>query len=98
DTDLVDYPGNAFDYVVLSQTLQATREPRTVLEHMVRIGKRAIVSFPNFGHWRVRWYLGWTGRMRRPPPCPTAGTTRPTSTSAPSTTSSACARKWMSRS
>ncbi|HET6158401.1 MAG TPA: methionine biosynthesis protein MetW [Dongiaceae bacterium] len=63
DTDLSDYPANAFDYVILSQTLQATREPRQVLEHLVRIGKRAIVSFPNFGHWRVRWYLGWTGRM-----------------------------------
>jgi methionine biosynthesis protein MetW len=63
DTDLADYPGNAFDYVILSQTLQATREPRSVLEHMVRIGRRAVVSLPNFGHWRVRWYLGWTGRM-----------------------------------
>ena len=63
DTDLADYPDNAFDYVILSQTLQATREPRKVLQHLVRIGKRAIVSFPNFGHWRVRWYLGWTGRM-----------------------------------
>jgi methionine biosynthesis protein MetW len=63
DTDLSDYPGSAFDYVILSQTLQATREPRTVLEHMVRIGRRAIISFPNFGHWRVRWHLGWTGRM-----------------------------------
>ena len=63
DTDLADYPDNAFDYVILSQTLQATRDPRKVLENLVRIGKRAIVSFPNFGHWRVRWYLGWVGRM-----------------------------------
>ena len=63
DTDLGDYPDDAFDYVILSQTLQATREPRRVLEHMVRIGKRAIISFPNFGHWRVRWYLGWVGKM-----------------------------------
>ncbi len=63
DTDLSDYPSNAFDYVILSQTLQATRDPRRVLEQLVRIGRRAIVSFPNFGHWRVRWNLGWTGRM-----------------------------------
>lgn len=63
DTDLADYPDDAFDYVILSQTIQATREPRLVLEHMLRIGRRAIVSFPNFGHWRVRWELGVRGRM-----------------------------------
>src|SRR5580700_7837259 len=54
DTDLVTYPDDVFDYVILSQTLQATFAPRTVLEHMLRIGRRAIVSFPNFGHWRIR--------------------------------------------
>src|SRR6202795_5308633 len=53
DTDLVNYPDDAFDYVILSQTLQATRQPRAVLEHMLRIGRRAIVSVPNFGHWRI---------------------------------------------
>ncbi len=63
DVDLADYPDNGFDYVILSQTLQATRNPRKVLEQMMRIGKRAIVSFPNFGHWRVRWQLGVRGRM-----------------------------------
>jgi methionine biosynthesis protein MetW len=63
DTDLDDYPAGAFDYVILSQTLQATREPKTVLENMLRIGRHAIVSFPNFGHWRVRWSLGVSGRM-----------------------------------
>ncbi|MDE2363483.1 MAG: methionine biosynthesis protein MetW [Hyphomicrobiales bacterium] len=63
DTDLADYPDDAFDYVVLSQTLQATRRPREVLEHMLRIGRRAIVSFPNFGHWRVRSQLLMFGRM-----------------------------------
>jgi methionine biosynthesis protein MetW len=63
DTDLADYPDNAFDYVVLSQTLQATRAPRQVLEHLTRIGRRAIVSFPNFGHWRVRGHLFLFGRM-----------------------------------
>ena len=48
DSDLDDYPDDAFDYVVLSQTLQATRNPRLVLENMLRIGRRAIVSFPEF--------------------------------------------------
>lgn len=63
DTDLVYYPDKGFDYVVLSQTLQATRNPREVLEHMVRIGTYAIVSIPNFGYWRVRLSLLWNGRM-----------------------------------
>ncbi|MGQ9368442.1 methionine biosynthesis protein MetW [Azospirillum sp. A39] len=63
ETDLKDYPAGAFDYVILSQTLQAMREPRAVLEHMVRIGRRAIVSFPNFGYWRIRLQLLVTGRM-----------------------------------
>ena len=63
DTDLVDYPDDVFDYVILSQTLQATHRPRLVLEHMLRIGRRAVVSFPNFGHWRVRYELGVRGRM-----------------------------------
>ena len=63
DRDLVDYPDNAFDYVILSQTLQATRNPRTVLTELVRIGQRAIVSFPNFGYWRVRLSLLVRGRM-----------------------------------
>jgi methionine biosynthesis protein MetW len=63
ETDLVDYPNGAFDFVVLSQTLQATHNPRIVLEDLLRIGKRAIVSFPNFGHWRVRLSLLFGGRM-----------------------------------
>ena len=65
DTDLSDYPNDAFDYVILSQTLQATRQPRVVLEHMLRIGRRAIVSFPNFGHWRIRLQVGFGGHMPR---------------------------------
>jgi methionine biosynthesis protein MetW len=65
DTDLVDYPDDAFDYVVLSQTLQATRKPREVLEHMLRIGRRAVVSFPNFGHWSIRLGLLFGGQMPR---------------------------------
>jgi methionine biosynthesis protein MetW len=63
DHDLKDYPSDAFDYVVLSQTLQATHQPRAVIEHLVRIGRRAIVSFPNFGHWRIRLHLLRRGRM-----------------------------------
>ena len=54
DTDLADYPDDAFDYVILSQTLQATQHPRIVLEHLLRIARHAVVSFPNFGHWRIR--------------------------------------------
>jgi methionine biosynthesis protein MetW len=63
DTDLQDYPSDAFDYVVLSQTLPATRKPHQVLRQLVRIARHAIVSFPNFGHWRVRWQLLSRGRM-----------------------------------
>ena len=63
DADLRDYPDDAFDYVILSQTLQATREPREVLRQMLRVGKRAIVSFPNFAHWQVRLRLVFGGRM-----------------------------------
>jgi methionine biosynthesis protein MetW len=65
DTDLADYPDGAFDYVILSQTLQATYRPREVLEHMLRIGRHAVVSFPNFGHWKIRLKLMFGGRMPR---------------------------------
>lgn len=67
DTDLRDYPTQAFDYVVLSQTLQATRRPRQVIGELVRIGRHAIISFPNFGYWRVRMSLLAQGRMPRTP-------------------------------
>lgn len=63
DTDLNDYPTDSFDYVILSQTLQATQRPKLVLENMLRIGRHAIVSFPNFGHWRIRMQLLFWGRM-----------------------------------
>jgi len=63
DHDLDAFPAGAFDVAVLSQTLQATRRPRHVVEELVRIGKRAIVSFPNFGFWRIRLGLVWRGRM-----------------------------------
>ena len=63
DNDLDDYPDQAFDYAILSLTIQATRYPKTVLENLLRIGRHAIVSFPNFGHWEIRTKLLLTGRM-----------------------------------
>ncbi len=63
DRDLDDYPDGAFDYAILSLTIQATRQPKPVLEQLLRSGRRAIVSFPNFGHWQVRAQLLFTGRM-----------------------------------
>jgi methionine biosynthesis protein MetW len=63
DVDLTDYPSNAFDYAILSQTLQTTRAPDKVLEELLRIGRKAFVSFPNFAYWRVRASLMWGGRM-----------------------------------
>jgi methionine biosynthesis protein MetW len=61
--DLTDYPADSFDYVILSQTLQTTMRPDCVVEQLLRIGRRAFVSFPNFAHWRVRLSLLWGGRM-----------------------------------
>jgi methionine biosynthesis protein MetW len=63
DTDLQYYPDQAYDYAVLSQTLQTLRDPKAVLEHLVRIARHAIVSVPNFGHWKNRLYLSLFGRM-----------------------------------
>lgn len=63
DSDLPHYPDAAYDYVILSQTLQAMRDPRAVLLDLVRIGKKAVVSVPNFGHWKNRLYLALYGRM-----------------------------------
>ncbi len=65
DGGLADYPDQAFDYVILSQTLQETLYPRKVLREMLRVGKRAIVAFPNFGHWRVRLSMLTSGRAPR---------------------------------
>lgn len=70
DTALADYPDAAFDVAVLSKTLQATRDPRAVLNQLVRIGRRAIVSFPNFGSWRIRVELLLRGRMPQTPSLP----------------------------
>jgi methionine biosynthesis protein MetW len=65
DQGLADYPAQAFDYVILSQTLQETRNPRQVLSEMLRVGRRAIVAFPNFGHWRMRLSMLASGRAPR---------------------------------
>ena len=63
DRDLDHFPTQAFDYAILSKTLQQMREPRHVLNELLRIADRAVVSLPNFGQWRVRWSLMVNGRM-----------------------------------
>lgn len=70
ETDLKNYPADAFDYVILSQTLQATHNPKEVLEDLLRVGKHVVVSFPNFGHWKVRLALLLGGRMPSTPTLP----------------------------
>ncbi len=63
DVDLSFYSDASFDYAILSQTLQTTKRPDLVLDELLRIGRRAFVSFPNFAHWQVRLSLLWGGRM-----------------------------------
>jgi len=63
DSDLAFYPAKSIDYAILSQTLQTTMRPDKVLDELLRIGRKAFVSFPNFAHWRVRLSLLWGGRM-----------------------------------
>ena len=70
EIDLANYPTGSFDYVILSQTVQAMRDVRGILEQMLRIGRHAAVSFPNFGHWRVRLNLVARGRMPVTPTLP----------------------------
>ncbi len=65
ESSLAEYPEGAFDYVILSQTLQELRRPLEVLEQMLRIGRHAVVGFPNFGHWRVRLSHLFSGRAPR---------------------------------
>ncbi|UCE57049.1 MAG: methionine biosynthesis protein MetW [Desulfobacterales bacterium] len=59
--EVLDYPDNAFDYVILSQTLQQVYEPDTLIRSMMRIAKKGIVSFPNFSHWSIRLQLLLSG-------------------------------------
>ena len=63
DTGLGDFADRSFDYVILESTLQTLREPIIILNEMLRVGHRGIISFPNFGHWRVRLDLAIRGRM-----------------------------------
>ena len=63
DIDLADYPDKSFDYSILTYTLQATKRPKKVLEELVRISNKAIVSFPNFGYWKIRMNLLINGTM-----------------------------------
>lgn len=63
DRDLADYPDKAFDYAILSQTLQTAARPDRLLDELLRVGRQAFVSFPNFAHWRMRAALVLTGRM-----------------------------------
>jgi methionine biosynthesis protein MetW len=65
DSDLAEYPVQSFDVAILSQTIQQNRDPRRVLKELLRIGKRAVISLPNFGHWRIRLSLLLNGRMPR---------------------------------
>lgn len=65
EESLADYPDQAFDYVILSQTLQETVRPLEVLRAMLRVGRRAIVSFPNFGHWSMRLSMLFSGQAPR---------------------------------
>jgi len=61
DVGLADYPDQSFDYVILSETLQEVQKPSLVIEEMLRVGKKGILTFPNFGYWRIRWQVLITG-------------------------------------
>ncbi len=63
DRDLTEYPDGAFDYAIMSQTLQTAERPDLTLDQLLRVGRQAFVSFPNFAHWRMRRALLMTGRM-----------------------------------
>lgn len=63
NSDLKYYPDNAYQYVILSQALQAMKDPKAVLHELLRIGRYAVVSVPNFGHWKNRLQLGFLGKM-----------------------------------
>jgi methionine biosynthesis protein MetW len=98
DKGLGNFASNSFDVVVMTQALQAVHYPDKILDEMLRVGRQCIITFPNFGHWRCRWYLASKGRMPVSEFCRTPGTTRRTSTSAPSKTSKNFAANVMPRS
>jgi len=70
ESELSNYTKESFDYVILSQTLQATRNPKSVLETLLHIGNNIVISFPNFGHWKVRLSLLLKGKMPTTPTLP----------------------------
>jgi methionine biosynthesis protein MetW len=70
DKDLAEYPDAAFDFAILSQTLQTAARPDLILDELLRVGRRAFVSFPNFAHWRMRMSLMFKGRMPVTPHLP----------------------------
>ncbi len=72
ERDLAHYPGDAFDFTILGQTIQMVDRPAEVLEELLRVGRAAFVSFPNFAHWRMRVALGLGGRMPVTPALPEA--------------------------
>ncbi len=63
DEGLKDFSDNEYDYIILNQTLQSTEKPDYVIEEMLRAGQKAVVSFPNFAYWKVRFYLFFNGKM-----------------------------------
>ena len=75
----------------MTQALQAVEYPDRIPDEMLRVGRECIITFPNFGHWRCRWYLATKGHMPVSDFMPYTGTTRQTSTSVPSPTSRTCA-------
>lgn len=72
EADLEHYPDDAFDYAILGQTIQMVDRPADVLDELLRVGRAAFVSFPNFAHWRMRLALGLGGRMPVTPALPEA--------------------------
>jgi methionine biosynthesis protein MetW len=63
ETGLADFGDHTFDYVIMTQTLQAVQHTERLLDEMLRVGREGIVTFPNFGHWRCRWQIAWAGHM-----------------------------------
>ena len=63
DEGLHEYPDKSYNYVILNQTLQSTEKPHFVINEMLRVGEKVVVSFPNFGYWKVRFYLMFKGKM-----------------------------------
>ncbi len=70
NTEILDYPEDSFDYIIVSQTLQQIYRPGILLDNLMRIGKKAIVSFPNFSHWTMRLGLLFTGNAPKSPQLP----------------------------